>query len=71
MTRNSRASCLSAALSSCELAGTLYPETDFPTGVFGGTRCVGRADIAASLSTPISTISSEWRQPRLKRLEAD
>jgi hypothetical protein len=54
------------------LTGSLYPETGFPTGVFGGdTNAWDAAEYCRKLINGISAIPSEAATDALRRLEAD
>jgi hypothetical protein len=54
------------------LTGALYPETDFPTGVYGGnTNPWDAAEYCHKLVNAISAVPSEAATEALRRLEAD
>jgi predicted NACHT family NTPase len=54
------------------LTGALYPETGFPTGVFGGdTNAWDAAEYCRRLINAISAVPSEAATATLRRLEAD
>jgi hypothetical protein len=54
------------------LTGALYPETGFPTGVFGGdTNAWDAAEYCRTLINAISAVPSEAATDALRRLEAD
>jgi hypothetical protein len=54
------------------LTGALYPETGYPTGVFGGdTNAWDAAEYCRKLINTISAVPSEAATAALKRMEAD